>query len=72
MPIPYFKGSLLLISLLNAKPIIGVAEVKFHEELCFRKSIYYLSYERNRVSILNSNFIKAAIVYAESYYPIYF
>jgi hypothetical protein len=35
MPIPYFKGSLLLISLLNTKPIIGVAEIKFYKELYF-------------------------------------
>jgi hypothetical protein len=72
MPIPYFKSTLLLISLLNAKSIIGVVEVKFRKELYFQKSIYYLSYERNRVSILNSNFIKATIVYVEPYYSIYF
>jgi hypothetical protein len=35
MPVPRFESSLLFIPLLNAKPIIGVAEVKICKELCF-------------------------------------
>jgi hypothetical protein len=35
MPIPCFKSSLLLILLLNIKPIIGVIEIKFYKELYF-------------------------------------
>jgi hypothetical protein len=47
--------------------MIGVAEVKFCEELCFRKSIQHLTYERDGIPIFNGHLVKAAIINAEPY-----
>ena len=70
MTISYLKGRLLLVSLLNLEPIIGVIKVKFSEDLNLRKTVKYLAYERDRILVLNSNLIKFAVVYAEPYYTI--
>ena len=47
MTISRLKGRLLLVSLLNLEPIIGVTKVKFSKDLSLRKIVKYLAYERD-------------------------
>jgi hypothetical protein len=39
MAVPRLKSCLLLISLLNSEPVIGVIEVKFSKDLSLRKAV---------------------------------